>query len=325
VDPATPPAEALVTWARGLAATVGATPGPVDVRAMTSGALVVTTGDVVVKVHPVDTDVPALAARLRLAAVPTLADVLATPLRPAPVTVPPDVAGPGRAATVWPRLDVLAPDVVDAPWAQAATTLARLHRTPAPDGVRLPAHGAPDRLARAVRRLAAASDRAPGDGGSREARGVVLRAGALVVREVRDARAAAAAVASPTRAGSPSRLVHGDWHLGQIGRVPGGGPPTPWLLIDLDDVGLGDPAWDLGRPAGFWAAGLLDDASWTSFLHAYRSAGGPGVPAAGDPWPALDLPARAEVVVAAARAVRITEGGDDEAEALVAACDQMAR
>ena len=47
-------------------------------------------------------------------------------------------------------------------------------------------------------------------------------------------------------------LVHGDWHLGQLARVD-----AEWRLLDIDDVGLGDPAWDLGRPAGFWAAGLL--------------------------------------------------------------------
>ena len=50
------------------------------------------------------------------------------------------------------------------------------------------------------------------------------------------------------RAGSPDRpatLVHGDWHLGQLGRRSA---TTPWMLIDVDDLGVGDPAWDLARP-----------------------------------------------------------------------------
>src|SRR4029453_4074271 len=85
----------------------------------------------------------------------------------------------------------------------------------------------------------------------------------------------------------PTTLVHGDWHLGQLGRRDG-----PWVLIDVDDLGVGDPAWDLARPAGFWAAGLIPDDDWTTFLDAYRGAGGPAVPA-GDPWQGLAAFARA--------------------------------
>ena len=99
---------------------------------------------------------------------------------------------------------------------------------------------------------------------------------------------------------SPTALVHGDWHLGQLARVDGG-----WRLLDIDDVGLGDPAWDLGRPAGFWAAGLLGDEQWRAFLDGYRASGGPGVPPDGDPWPRLDLPARCAVFVAAVRELRV--------------------
>ncbi len=71
----------------------------------------------------------------------------------------------------------------------------------------------------------------------------------------------------------------------------------------MDDFGVGDPAWDLARPAGFWATGLLDDESWVSLLTAYREAGGPAVPADGDPWPALDLPAKAGVLIATVQAL----------------------
>ena len=103
---------------------------------------------------------------------------------------------------------------------------------------------------------------------------------------------------------------------GQLGRRAG-----QWLLIDVDDLGVGDPAWDLARPAGFWAAGLIPDDDWTTFLDAYRDAGGPAVPA-GDPWPVLEPFARAAVVHAAAAGV--AHGDDDETQsALLAACQRM--
>lgn len=125
-------------------------------------------------------------------------------------------------------------------------------------------------------------------------------------------RAAAELPAEVWRAGSPNRpvtLVHGDWHLGQLGRLSGS-----WVLIDVDDLGAGDPAWDLARPAGFWAAGLIPDDDWARFLDAYRDARGPAVPA-GDPWPVLEPFARAAVVQAAAH------HPDDEL--LQAACARM--
>ena len=43
------------------------------------------------------------------------------------------------------------------------------------------------------------------------------------------------------------------------------------------------------------AAGLILDDDWTTFLAAYRDAGGPAVPA-GDPWPVLEQFARAAVI-----------------------------
>jgi aminoglycoside phosphotransferase (APT) family kinase protein len=125
----------------------------------------------------------------------------------------------------------------------------------------------------------------------------------------------------PHAPGRPETLVHGDWHLGQLGRRAGG----PWTLIDVDDLGLGDPAWDLARTAGFWAAGLLPDADWRVFLDAYREAGGLALPpAAADPWPVLEPFARAAVVQAAA--VGAVNGRQDDAqEMLVDACARMVR
>ena len=86
------------------------------------------------------------------------------------------------------------------------------------------------------------------------------------------------------------------------------------MLIDIDDLGAGDPAWDLARPAGFWAAGLIPDDDWATFLDAYRDAGGSALPRS-DPWPVLEPFARAAVVQAAAH------HPDDEL--LHAACARM--
>ena len=92
------------------------------------------------------------------------------------------------------------------------------------------------------------------------------------------------------------------------------------------DFGIGDPAWDLARPAGFWAAGLMADAEWGSVLDAYAEACTRGVlgawgPAARDPWIALDLPARCAVYVAATAGIH----SEDIAAALQEACLRMAQ
>ena len=104
--------------------------------------------------------------------------------------------------------------------------------------------------------------------------------------------------------------------------IVGGG----WLKLArgqvTDDTGVGDPAWDLARPAAFWAAGLLPDEPWTILLNAYRAAGGPAVPPAGDPWTDLDPPARAATLIAAARSLRSGES-PATTRALLQACRRM--
>ncbi len=248
-----------------------------------SGAEIVLDGDVVHKLHRVGTNPRFLAQRLRIAGT---SEALLSPL-----SVLPDAVR-GRWQTHWPRVQTLVPDAECAPWAAAGAVLAALHSEPVIS--RGPGHGWPQRLRRSVDSLRGRSG------------------------PVRDA-----AVDLPDvvwRAGSPGRpvtLVHGDWHLGQLGRRPGSGA---WQLIDVDDVGVGDPAWDLARPAGFWAAGLIPDHDWATLLDAYRR-GGPALPD-GDPWPVLEPFARAAVVHAAASG--LARGDTDDAQqALIEACERM--
>jgi hypothetical protein len=285
----------LEAWVRSVVQPYGAV-ADVVVDARESGAVLAYAGGVAVKVHAAGTDPAELAARLALAG-----GVLAAPLEPRPRPLPAGAGLGGRLATLWPRLEVLSPDVTDVPWAAAATLLATLHAGAVPAAADGLTGGWPARLERALERV-----RKGADGGAPR---VVLGAGEALLAQVH--RPAAA----PT-------LTHGDWHLGQLGRGPDG-----WLLIDVDDLGLADPAWDLARPAGFWAAGLLPDEQWATFLDTYREAGGPAVPESGDPWPDLDVPARTAVVVAAARALNRVgvDGWDDTAEALVATCLRMPR
>jgi aminoglycoside phosphotransferase (APT) family kinase protein len=241
-----------------------------------SGAEIVLDGDVVHKLHRPGTDPKALRTRLRISAE---SGSFVSPLE----TVPQRIDHRWRSS--WPRVETVVPEPDRVPWSDTGRLLARLHRERTP--ARSPAHGWPQRLRRAVN--------------SARSNDIVRRAAASLPDEV-------------WRSGSPSRpstLVHGDWHLGQLGRRSAA---EPWLLIDVDDLGFGDPAWDLARPAGFWAAGLIPDDDWSLFLQAYRDADGPALPQ-GDPWPVLDAFARAAVVQAAAH------HPDDEL--LIAACVRM--
>lgn len=260
---------------------------------------VVRHGGTVAKAHAPGTDLGELS--LRLGAAADLPEVFLAPLRPTPADLH------GRLVSFWPYGTPVDPDIPDAaPWEAAATLLAQLHRVPAPTG--LPAMRGPAKAARAVQRLRAA--------GPHPAAASVLRAWAGLPAWAR------------AEAPMPSArfLCHGDLHLGQLVRHPGG--TGPWLLIDVDDLGLGEPAWDLARPAAWYACGLLPPDEWGRFLDAYRRAGGPAVPSTGEPWPALDVPARALTVQTAARAVAKSAAADralDEVEqAVVDACARIA-
>ncbi|MET9437943.1 aminoglycoside phosphotransferase family protein [Streptomyces sp. NPDC006551] len=234
---------------------------------------VVRHGPLVLKAHAPGTGGQDHRARIAVAADTRLQGVLLPPL------AHPDRTVDGRPLTAWPYgtpVDPADPDA--APWEDAARLLARLHRTAPPAG--LPPMRAPVKAALAVERMRRA-DAAP-----RSAVETVLRAW----RTVPEASVATSGL-----------LCHGDFHLGQLVREPGT-PDGPWLLIDVDDLGVGDPAWDLARPAAWFAAGILPPEVWSRFLGAYQAEGGPAA-ALGDPWARLDLPARALTVQTAALAL----------------------
>ncbi|MFI0935907.1 phosphotransferase family protein [Streptomyces sp. NPDC021019] len=291
---------------------------PPQVLADRSDGTVVRSGAIVAKAHAADIDREALAARIALAAAPQLTGILLPPLTGPgqSLTVPgyPDPSGHStpapRPVTLWPLgapVDPTDPDA--APWAEAAVLLARLHRTEPP--FRLPPMRGPAKAARAVARMSAALSGDPA---------------ALPVLAGWRALPAWARGEAPAPAQRAGFLCHGDLHLGQLVRHPA--PDGPWLLIDVDDAGAGDPAWDLGRPAAWYAAGLLPPEDWSAFLDAYRSAGGPAVPADGDPWPELDVPARALTVQTAALALvkcAVEQRDPDELEQLmIESCARIA-
>lgn len=188
-----------------------------------------------------------------------------------------------RPVTIWPYGTPVSQDDADsAPWEESAQLLAKLHALPAQG----PTAGAPERIVRAIRALPPHLPHAD----------VVLRAFEVLPP-----------LDLPGRA-----LIHGDWHLGQL--VHRGA----WRLIDVDDLGVGDPVWDLARPAALFAAGVLPPDLWARFLGAYRETGGVAVTTS--EWDSLNIPAQAYVVQMAARAL---VSGLQAVEPLVDACRRI--
>ncbi|MEV6131186.1 aminoglycoside phosphotransferase family protein [Streptomyces violaceusniger] len=303
-------------------------------------ATVVRYGHLVAKAHPPGTDPAELAVRLGVAAHPRCAGILLPPVDDGMGALP-----DGRRVTLWPYGEPVAPDAPDAaPWVEAGKLLARLHAVPVAElPGPLPAMRGPVKAARAIARLRAAA--LPDSAAIRAvlhawaglpgwARGVdrtddrtdrvdLDRTDRRDPGDRRDHRDRTDRRDHEDRQ-EVNRLCHGDLHLGQLIRHPA----TDWRLIDIDDLGLGDPAWDLARPAAWYAAGLLAPEDWDRFLGAYRAAGGSAA-GQGDPWPRLDVPARALTVqtaaLALAKAAAAGRALDEAEEAMVEAAVRIAR
>jgi hypothetical protein len=250
---------------------------------------------VVVKLHARHTDPALLGRRLLAVRRPDLEPAWVQPLGYRPIPAP-----DGRLATLWPRVTVLS-TVDRPPWAESAGLLARLHRAPlagpadsGQPGDGAPPHGGHDRLRRAVAWLRGRPELA-----------WLLAEGEELAAGLADAPATA--------------WVHGDFHLGQLGHTL---LRRSWKLLDVDDLGAGEPAWDLARPAGFQAAGLLPEGAWETFIGAYREAGGTAAGPSGDPGGLPDRPVRAALLVAAVQTLRMPPTPDTAATAaaLLAAC-----
>lgn len=272
------------------------------------GDPVVRAADVVVKAHPRDADPRGLEGRLRVAALDSLAGVLLPPLRLPNGSLVTRVGD--RLVSAWSAGEPVDPDDPDAaPWEQAARLLARLHAVPVASLGPLAGGGAPARVRRAVERMRRLVARHPA---------------AAAVRAALATLPGWALGDGAAPSGRPVGLTHGDWHLGQMVRLPG----NDWRLVDVDDLGLGDPAWDLGRPAAWYAAGLLPPEVWARFLDSYRDSGGIAVPRDGDPWQSLDVPARALMTQSAALAVaaagRERRDLDEVERVLVETCRRIA-
>ncbi len=295
--------------------------------------VVIRAGELVVKAHSPGTDPEQLATRLRIARAEPLRSLLLTPCLLAGAelaTQPRD-----RLITVWPAGTPLTPEEPQAPWQLAGALLAGLHNVDltlirgAAAGRGLPLGGAPARVARALARLHQHTDPANANPAVAAAPAGVAPAAANAA-DAEVVRAAAALLPKwaygqgPPPNGRPRVLTHGDWHLGQLAQLRDG----QWRLLDIDDLGLGDPAWDLARPAAWYAIGLMLPSDWREFLDGYRAAGGVAVAADSDPWPALDIPARALTVQSAALAVaaahRQRRPLDEWEQPFVDACHRIA-
>lgn len=227
--------------------------------------------DIVLLKHTPGVRADDVAARLTAASTDPVRALFTTPLSALPMRAP-----DGRLLSLEPRLD-LAQDANPVPWREIGGLVGRLQAIPRAEIPFLPEHGG-----RAAVTAALARADAFHPGGStdilRELGRTLLRTWPPVGRKT---------------------LVHGNLMLSTIGRLPG----TPsWMFRDVRTLGVGDASWDLGRPAGLWAAGMLDDQSWAAFASGYAEAGG-RLSLTDDPLATLDHPARCAVFMAAVREV----------------------
>lgn len=257
--------------------------GPIELLTTRSGSILAFGATEVIKLHPVGADRGALAARLTIAAA---TPQFLTPVERQPRTAPGfDASATHRPATRWPRVVTVWGEAEPplALWSESGRLLSALHALPTP--AQAPTSGAQQRAARAIASLRSSEDRR-----------------ALIVLR------AANRLPDPQALFAGHNLVHGDWHLGQLGRAR---DAETWSLLDPDDLGTGNPLVDLGRIAAFLAVGMLPEAAWLAFVDGYRAGPSSTLPP-GPVWPSLDAFARWGVVVAAAGLLRDPRAADSD-------------
>jgi len=264
--------------------------------------LVLRLGNIVVKAHPPETDLTDLNARLAAIKHKTFQDLFLQPLQQSVVNIS------DCFVTIWPAGSApIADNPESIDWESSAKLLGALHAVPFA-GIfaefLFPKTRWLSRLFRTHSSLLALKNRPE--------KRIVLTAFTTLPNI--DSKV----WSSPRRC-----FIHGDWHPGQVVSIQG----SP-RLIDIDDIGIGDPSWDLARPAAWRLSGLLSDAAWKAFLESYREASGSAIEER-DPWKRLELPARAAVIQAAETALIYAERDGRQLEdyelALIDTCSRIGK
>ncbi len=213
--------------------------------------------DEVIKIHARETLAEELDARLELISRSPWNQIFLQPIKSQSQTL-----RQGRIMSQWPFAEALTISEDEIPWHKCGKLLAELHQIPIAVNnfpFSLPIATAAKRWQKSIAELKSLNfiDHR-------------LKAPWLIVEEM------TAKLTLPKIYSARTHWIHGDWHLGQLVREKSEQKSEMNLkLIDIEDMGLGHPVWDLARPGAFYAAGLLDPEDWSSFLNSYLTAGGP--------------------------------------------------
>lgn len=263
------------------------------VRLASSGARsVLRFGDVVVKIYDESTPLQHVETSLALIGCREARDLFLQPLCRHVFQIDDRHSVTGRLLTLWPAAHTFLPASVEQfEWVESAQLLAKLHSLSIPSSRLVRPAGWLSRLGRLKSKIET-SHAFPAE-----------------------KKTLLAALATLPRLGSTcwhmhtTSLIHGDWHPGQVARSG-----HELKLIDSDDVGLGDPMWDLARVAGWSLAGVISNEVWNTFFSHYAAARLLNKQQIETVWQNLELPARAAAILSAATGMLHAEKEQRELE-----------